>query len=313
MVQERIILNGITGMVSPGEILAILGPSGSGKSTLLNALAGRLQGRGFTGTVVANNKKLSKQTSKRTGFVTQDDILSYLTVRETLIFCSLLRLPKSLSKKEKTSVAESVISELGLKKCENTIIGNTFIRGSPVGKERDRRLANGAHSPHDFLAMAYWMAGLKPELVAFLLTLLVLLGYVLVSQGLGLALGAAIMDAKQASTIVTVTMLAFVLTGGFYVHKRNLLREFMADVNSAFREVSDLANIMLINCNSGHGRGALTEEMLESALSRMLEGRYVSETISDSFGTDYLETEIIKLLHQPVDIASCILHSQPVD
>lgn len=27
------------------------------------------------------------------------------------------------------------------------------------------------------------------------------------------------MDAKQASTIVTVTMLAFVLTGGFYVHK----------------------------------------------------------------------------------------------
>ena len=73
--------------------------------------------------------------------------------------------------------------------------------------------------PTVFLIVTYWMAGLKPDLVAFLLTLLVLLGYVLVSQGLGLALGAAIMDAKQASTIVTVTMLAFVLTGGYYVHK----------------------------------------------------------------------------------------------
>ncbi|MBA0746264.1 hypothetical protein Gogos_008799, partial [Gossypium gossypioides] len=73
--------------------------------------------------------------------------------------------------------------------------------------------------PTVFLVVTYWMAGLKPDLVAFLLTLLVLLGYVLVSQGLGLALGALIMDAKQASTIVTVTMLAFVLTGGYYVHK----------------------------------------------------------------------------------------------
>ncbi|CAK7323547.1 unnamed protein product [Dovyalis caffra] len=73
--------------------------------------------------------------------------------------------------------------------------------------------------PTIFLSVTYWMAGLKTEVGAFLLTLLVLLGYVLVSQGLGLALGAAIMDAKQASTIVTITMLAFVLTGGFYVHK----------------------------------------------------------------------------------------------
>lgn len=143
MIQERTILNGITGMVSPGEILAVLGPSGSGKSTLLNALAGRLQGHGFTGTILANNKKLSKQTLKRTGFVTQDDILyPHLTVRETLIFCSLLRLPKTLSKKEKTSVVESVINELGLKKCENTIIGNSFIRGVSGGERKRVSIAH---------------------------------------------------------------------------------------------------------------------------------------------------------------------------
>ncbi|CDY36671.1 BnaCnng07730D [Brassica napus] len=73
--------------------------------------------------------------------------------------------------------------------------------------------------PAAFLTLTYWMVGLRPGLVPFLLTLSVLLLYVLASQGLGLALGAALMDAKKASTIVTVTMLAFVLTGGFYVNK----------------------------------------------------------------------------------------------
>ncbi|KAI4346387.1 hypothetical protein L6164_007285 [Bauhinia variegata] len=494
IVQERAILNGITGMASPGEILAILGPSGSGKSTLLNAIAGRLHGHGLTGTIHASGAKLSKSVLRRTGFVTQDDVLyPHLTVRETLIFCSLLRLPRSLSRKEKIAVAESVIAELGLVKCENTIIGNSFIRGVSGGErkrvsiahemlinpsllildeptsgldstaahrlmttlgslaqkgktvvtsmhqpsshiyqlfdavlvlsegqclyfgkgseamiyfesvgftpsfpmnpadflldlangvcpveglsERDRpnikqnlvhsyntvlapkvkatcvdttrvsrkenflgnnsskeprfndrvtfpnwfnqfsillkrslkerkhesfntlrvfqviaaallaglmwwhsdyrniqdRLgllffiaifwgvfpsfnsvfafpqeraifmkerASGMYTlssyfmarivgdlpmelilPTVFLLVTYWMGGLKPDLWAFLLTLLVVLGYVLVSQGLGLALGAAIMDAKQASTVAAVTMLAFVLTGGYYVHK----------------------------------------------------------------------------------------------
>uniref|UniRef100_A0A2N9FM62 ABC transporter domain-containing protein n=1 Tax=Fagus sylvatica TaxID=28930 RepID=A0A2N9FM62_FAGSY len=130
-IQERTILNGITGMVSPGQILAILGPSGSGKSTLLNALAGRLHhGHGLTGTILANGAKLSKSVLRRTGFVTQDDVLyPHLTVRETLIFCSLLRLPNSLRKEEKISIAEWVMSELGLVKCQDTIIGNSFIRG----------------------------------------------------------------------------------------------------------------------------------------------------------------------------------------
>ncbi|XP_068658198.1 ABC transporter G family member 25-like [Aristolochia californica] len=494
VVEERTVLNGVSGMVSPGEILAILGPSGSGKSTLLNILAGRLQGN-YTGTVLANGHSLNKSVSRRTGFVTQDDILyPHLTVKETLVFCSLLRLPKTLSTKEKTRVAESVIAELGLAKCENTIIGNSFIRGvsggerkrvsighemlinpsllvldeptsgldsttahrlvstlgglarkgktiissmhqpssrvyqmfdsvlllsegnclyfgkgsaamdyfasvgfspsfpmnpadfmldlangvaqvdyqcegekpnvkqslissynnvlaprikaaigadtaarekpvkgkrmkrqedkrrsrnnscigwfsqfvillhrglkerkheafsslrvfqviaaailagamwwrSDIGDVRDRlgllffisifwgvfpafnsvftfpqeralftkERASGMYTlssyyvarlvgdlpmelilPAAFGIVCYWMAGLKPDLISFLLTMITLLGYVLVAQGMGLALGAAIMDAKQASTVVTVTMLAFLLTGGFYVNK----------------------------------------------------------------------------------------------
>lgn len=141
--QERTILNGITGLVSPGEILAVLGPSGSGKSTLLNAIAGRLQGHGLTGTILANGSRLTKPILRRTGFVTQDDVLyPHLTVRETLIFCSLLRLPRSLSKEEKTAVVDSVIAELGLVKCENTIIGNGFIRGVSGGERKRVSIAH---------------------------------------------------------------------------------------------------------------------------------------------------------------------------
>eukprot|EP00257_Ricinus_communis_P028358 XP_025015772.1 ABC transporter G family member 25 [Ricinus communis] len=562
-IQERTILNGITGMVSPGEILAILGPSGSGKSTLLNAIAGRIQGNGFTGTVLANNKKLNKHILKRTGFVTQDDILyPHLTVRETLIFCSLLRLPKSLLKKEKISLAESVISELGLTKCENTIVGNSFIRGVSGGErkrvsighemlinpsllildeptsgldstaahrlvltleslaqkgktivtsmhqpssrvyqmfssvlvlsegrcvyfgkgsdamayfesvgfspsfpmnpadflldlangvcqidgasERDKpnikqsliasynsmlaprvrtacmettltpakeTILTGSHSskenrccniagfaawfnqfsillqrslkerkhetfnalrvfqviaaallaglmwwhsdfrdiqdrlgllfytaifwgvfpsfnsvfafpqeraifikerasgmytlssyfmsrivgdlpmelilPTIFLTVVYWMAGLKPNVVSFLLTLLVLLGYVVVSQGLGFALGAAIMDAKQASTIVTVTMLAFVLTGGFYVHKVPSCMAWMKYISTTYYSYR-----LLISVQYGDGK----------QLSSLL-GCSSDTHASDKAGCKFLEQDIIGQISPEVCVA----------
>lgn len=139
--QERIILNGVTGIAYPGEILAILGPSGSGKSTLLNSLAGRLHG--LTGTILANSSKLNRTILRRTGFVTQDDILyPHLTVRETLVFCSMLRLPRTLSRERKVAAAESVIVELGLSKCENTIIGNSFIRGVSGGERKRVSIAH---------------------------------------------------------------------------------------------------------------------------------------------------------------------------
>ncbi|KAH0839311.1 hypothetical protein HID58_027051 [Brassica napus] len=140
---ERTILSGVTGMVSPGEFMAVLGPSGSGKSTLLNAVAGRLHGPGLTGSILANDAKPTKQTLKRTGFVAQDDLLyPHLTVRETLIFVALLRLPRSLTREDKIKAAESVISELGLEKCENTVVGNTFIRGISGGERKRVSIAH---------------------------------------------------------------------------------------------------------------------------------------------------------------------------
>lgn len=561
--QERTILNGITGMVSPGEILAVLGPSGSGKSTFLNALAGRLHGHTYTGTILANNRKLTKQVLKRTGFVTQDDVLyPHLTVRETLIFCALLRLPNSLNRKEKITVTDSVIAELGLNKCEDTIIGNSFIRGVSGG-ERKRvsiahemlinpsllildeptsgldataayrlvstldslskkgktiitsvhqpssrvfqmfhsvlvlsegrclyfgkgneamsyfesvgfspsfpmnpadfllDLANGVcqfdgvsekdkpnvkqtlistynnvlapkvkaaclestnivpkeimnkgtytcasskrscisnwfnqfsillqrglkerrhetfnylrvfqviaasllagsmwwHSdyrdiqdrlgllffisifwgvfpsfnavfafpqeraifmkerasgmytlssyfmarivgdlpmdlilPTLFLTITYWMAGLKPQLLAFLLTLLVLLSYVIVSQGLGLALGAIIMDAKQASTVITVTMLAFVLTGGFYVHKVPACLAWIKYISTTFYSYR-----LLIDVQFGEGK-----EISDLLGCSRIQG-------SDRANCKFIEQDIIGQIHPSMSLGILLI------
>ncbi|XVE80190.1 hypothetical protein DITRI_Ditri14bG0119800 [Diplodiscus trichospermus] len=134
--EERVILNGITGMVQPGEMLAMLGPSGSGKTTILTALGGRLGGR-LSGTITYNGKPFSNSMKRNTGFVTQDDVLyPHLTVTETLVFTALLRLPNSFSKEEKIMHAEAVITQLGLTQCKNSIIGDPFLRGVSGGERK---------------------------------------------------------------------------------------------------------------------------------------------------------------------------------
>ncbi|KAK4491362.1 hypothetical protein RD792_002099 [Penstemon davidsonii] len=134
---EKFILKGITGIVRPGEMLAMLGPSGSGKTTLLTALGGRLPGGHLTGTITYNNKPFSNAMKRNTGFVTQDDVLyPHLTVTETLVYTALLRLPRTLTKEQKTQHAEAVITQLGLSRCKDIIIGGGLLRGISGGERK---------------------------------------------------------------------------------------------------------------------------------------------------------------------------------
>ncbi|KAL0692675.1 hypothetical protein Bca4012_059855 [Brassica carinata] len=133
---NRLILNGVSGIVKPGELLAMLGPSGSGKTTLVTALAGRLQGK-LSGTVSYNGEPFTSSMKRRTGFVTQDDVLyPHLTVMETLTYTALLRLPKELTRKEKMEQAETVVADLGLTRCCNSVIGGGLIRGISGGERK---------------------------------------------------------------------------------------------------------------------------------------------------------------------------------
>lgn len=134
--KEKTILNGLTGMVCPGELLAMLGPSGSGKTTLLTALGGRLTGK-LSGKITYNSQPFCGSIRRRTGFVAQHDFLyPHLTVYETLLFTALLRLPNSIANDEKVQHVERVITELGLSRCQNSMIGGPLFRGISGGEKK---------------------------------------------------------------------------------------------------------------------------------------------------------------------------------
>ncbi|CAL5422144.1 unnamed protein product [Camellia sinensis] len=114
-----------------------MGPSGSGKTTLLSLLVGRVRGSTPGGSITYNDQPYLKFLKSRIGFMTQDDVLfPHLTVRETLTYAALLRLPKTLTKQEKEKRAIDVIDELGLERCQDTMIGSSFVRGVSGGERK---------------------------------------------------------------------------------------------------------------------------------------------------------------------------------
>lgn len=99
------ILHSNSGSVPPGSFMAILGSSGAGKTTFLNGLAQQFDGNGeLKGDIHIGEFKLTKKKfSVYCGYVRQEDtLLPNCTVKETLNFYASLRLPSSMSRKEKS-------------------------------------------------------------------------------------------------------------------------------------------------------------------------------------------------------------------
>lgn len=137
---RRRVLNGVSGQVKKGEMVAILGASGAGKTSLLSVLSARLdKSSDIAGEVLFQGAPRSPATWKRlTGFVEQDDLMfSALTVNETLQYSADLRLPKRLyNKKERLQRVQDTISMLRLEKCSDTRIGGPNQRGVSGGERK---------------------------------------------------------------------------------------------------------------------------------------------------------------------------------
>ncbi|KAL7410573.1 P-loop containing nucleoside triphosphate hydrolase protein [Mrakia frigida] len=146
---EKIILSDVSAYFPSGEVSAIIGPSGAGKSTILQLLAHRDMNPGtfssfkLEGSMAFNGEAAPKDIKSSIAFVEQDDDyhLSGLTVRETLRYAALLRLPESMDRKKKEARAEEVLLMLGLKDCADVLVGGALVKGISGGEKRRLSLA----------------------------------------------------------------------------------------------------------------------------------------------------------------------------
>ncbi|TPX39746.1 hypothetical protein SeMB42_g06261 [Synchytrium endobioticum] len=136
------VLHNLNGQAKPGELLAIMGGSGAGKSSLMDVLSGRARGGRATGDVRFNNRSTDARWRARMAYVQQEDIFyETLTVRETLSYAAMLKLPYSMPHEEKLKRIDKVASETRLRDCLNTRVGDAVHRGISGGEKKRLHIA----------------------------------------------------------------------------------------------------------------------------------------------------------------------------
>ncbi|GME41012.1 ABC transporter pmr5 [Neofusicoccum parvum] len=103
--REKRLLDGVTGIVRPGQLTALMGASGAGKTTLLDTLAQRKSEGRVDGTVLLDGKPLDGSFGRACGFCMQQDVHEpNATVREALQFSAVMRQDASVPEGEKLAL-----------------------------------------------------------------------------------------------------------------------------------------------------------------------------------------------------------------
>ncbi|XP_038648794.1 broad substrate specificity ATP-binding cassette transporter ABCG2-like [Scyliorhinus canicula] len=135
------VLSEVSGIMKPG-MNAIMGPLGCGKSTLLDILAARKDPSGLTGEVLIDGTQQPINFNRIAGYVVHGYMMTEtLTVRENLEFSAALRLPKNVSKSERTKRVNRLIKDLRLTKIKDAKIGTSFTRGISDGEKKKTSIA----------------------------------------------------------------------------------------------------------------------------------------------------------------------------
>ena len=119
--KEKIILNDVSLVLEPGQLVALVGGSGAGKSTLMKSLLGIAPTS--SGNVYLNGDNLRKNWAiyrSQVGYVPQDDIIHPdLTVEEVLECACKLRLPPDTNIEK---VITNTLEQIKLSHVRNTLV-----------------------------------------------------------------------------------------------------------------------------------------------------------------------------------------------
>ena len=143
LVRKRVV-NGVSVVMNPGELVAIMGPSGSGKTTLLDCIArpaqkmARMQGDVFINGVSTRTQRGLELHSCSIGYVRQLTTPwdPKLTVLENMVYTARLRLPKHMPLSEKLAVVSKCIADTGMTSIMDSIVGGHSGGGISGGQKR---------------------------------------------------------------------------------------------------------------------------------------------------------------------------------
>mgnify|MGYP003386433285 CR=1 FL=1 len=161
--RSRVVLEGVSGEVMAGEMLVIMGPSGAGKSKLLDILAGQKTVGEITGTLVFDGVVgRSDEVRLSTSYVRQSDLhYDSLTVRETLMFASLLRIPDHMDRNLISYYIEKTLKLFNLENIADSFVGGTEIESRGISGGEARRLSIAVETVHmpnlNFLDGRLWL------------------------------------------------------------------------------------------------------------------------------------------------------------
>ena len=107
------------------------------------------------GDILINGEKRNlKKFRRQSCYVLQQDVLlSSATVKESVATSALLKLPMSLTKKDKIERVNRILEELNLTDCQNTLIGNELLGIKGVSGGQKRRVSIGIELVKDPIAI----------------------------------------------------------------------------------------------------------------------------------------------------------------
>jgi ABC-type multidrug transport system ATPase subunit len=196
----RTLVQGVTLTVEGGHVVAIAGASGAGKSTLLEAMAGiRPASKGSVEFVGPDADPIERPI--RVGFVPQADILHLdLSLRSSLRYAAMLRLPGARSRTEVDAAVDDVLARLELTSAADVRVGS--LSG---GQRKRASIASELLTRPDVLFLDEPTSGLDPATAEEVIATL----RALAAQGTTVVFTThALADLEQADR------LAFVAAGG---------------------------------------------------------------------------------------------------